>query len=169
MAIPHPTVREEENGDLDAIARVHQAAFERSAEAQLVLELRAEGLALASHVALEGDRLVAHALYSRMHVDTPGGPVAAVALGPIAVIPERQGKGLGGAVIRAGLAAIRARGERLILVLGHPAYYPRFGFDPAVGARISAPWSGSAWMGMDLRGEPVTGSARYPEPWSKVD
>ena len=169
MNFPTCTLREEENGDADAISEVHQAAFERAAEANLVLELRAEGLALASHVALEGDQVVAHALYSRMHVDSADGPVAVVALGPIAVVPERQGQGLGGAVIRAGLAAIRARGERLILVLGHPTYYPRFGFDAAVGKRISAPWSGPPWMGMDLRGEPITGSARYPEPWSRVD
>ena len=169
MDFPIYTLREEENGDVDAITAVHRAAFESTAEANLVLELQVEGLALASHVALEGDKIVAHALYSRMHVDTVDGPVAVVALGPIAVVPERQRQGLGGAVIRAGLAAIRAREERLILVLGHPTYYPRFGFDAAVGKRISAPWSGPPWMGMDLRGDPITGSARYPEPWSRVE
>ena len=166
---PTCTLRAEEHGDAGPITEVHLAAFEGSGEANLVLELRAEGLALASYVALEGGQVIAHALYSRMHVDTPDGPVAVVALGPIAVVPERQGQGLGGAVIRAGLAAIRAREERLILVLGHPSYYPRFGFDPEVGTRISAPWSGPAWMGMDLRGEPILGTARYPEPWSRVD
>ena len=169
MSFPTCALREEEIGDADAITEVHRAAFERAAEGNLFLELRAEGLALASHVALEGDQIVAHALYSRMHVDTAEGSVAVAALGPVAVVPERQGQGLGGAVIRAGLAAIRAREERLILVLGHPTYYSRFGFDAAVGKRISAPWSGAAWMGMDLRGDPITGRARYPEPWSRVD
>ena len=169
LNFPTYTLREEENADADAISEVHRAAFEGPAEANLVLELRAEALALASHVGLEGEQVVAHALYSRMHVDTPDGPVPVVALGPIGVVPERQRQGLGGAVIRAGLAAIRASGERLILVLGHPAYYPRFGFDAAVGKRISAPWSGPPWMGMDLQGEPIKGRARYPEPWSRVD
>ena len=159
----------ERPSDIDAITAVHDAAFEGPGEAQLVADLRDEGHHLASYVALEDDRLVAHALYSRMYVDTEHGLVAAVALGPIAVFPDRQRMGLGGAVIRAGLEAVRAQGERLILVLGHPAYYPRFGFDAAVGARVAAPWSGPPWMGMDLRGEPISGGARYPEPWSRLD
>ena len=162
-------VREEEAGDVEAITNVHRAAFETNAEANLVAELRDEGLFVASHVAIEGDRIVGHALYSRMYVDTDDGPVAAVALGPIAVVPDRQRAGLGGAVIRAGLEATRARGERLILVLGHPAYYPRFGFDPTVAERIAAAWSGLPWMGMDLHGDPIRGRARYPEPWSRLD
>ena len=164
-----PIIRAERPADVDAIAEVHRAAFEAPGEAQLVADLRDDGHHLASYVALEGDRLVAHALYSRMHVDTDQGPVEAVALGPIAVRPHRQRAGLGGAVIRAGLAAIREQGERLILVLGNPPYYPRFGFDPAVAARVAAPWSGPPWMGMDLRGAPISGRARYPEPWSRLD
>ena len=152
-------VREEDIGDGEAISTVHRAAFETPGEARLVIELRNEGMILASHVAVEGDEILAHALYSRMYVETNDGLVAAVALGPIAVLPHRQNAGLGSAVIRAGLEAVRTQGERLILVLGHPRYYPRFGFDPAVAARIQAPWSGAPWMGIDLHGEPITGQA----------
>jgi putative acetyltransferase len=104
-----------------------------------------------------------------MWVDTEEGATDAVALGPIAVVPERQGCGIGSALIRAGLAVIRERGERFILVLGHPSYYPRFGFEPSVAETIDAPWSGPPWMGLILSGDPITGRARYPDAWSRLD
>ncbi|MER5303925.1 N-acetyltransferase [Streptomyces lasiicapitis] len=71
--------------------------------------------------------IAAHALITRCHVD--GAP--ALCLAPVAVLPAHQGTGAGSAVVRAVLHAARARGEQLVLVLGHPDYYPRFGFTPA--------------------------------------
>ena len=71
-------VREEDIGDGEAISTVHRAAFETPGEARLVIELRNEGMILASHVAVEGDEILAHALYSRMYVETNDGLVAAV-------------------------------------------------------------------------------------------
>jgi putative acetyltransferase len=76
--------------------------------------------------------VVAHALLTRCHVD--GAP--ALALAPCAVLPRVQRRGAGAAAIHAGLDAARAIGETLVLVLGHPEYYPRFGFTPASGFGI---------------------------------
>jgi len=163
------STRPEQAHDIGPIHGVHRAAFAAPGEPRLVDDLRAAGMHLASHIALEDGRTVGHALYSRMWVDTDDGPIEAVALGPIAVVPERQGRGIGSALIRAGLAVIRERGERFILVLGHPSYYPRFGFEPSVAETIVAPWSGPPWMGLRLSGEPISGSARYPEAWSRLD
>ncbi|NEA05708.1 N-acetyltransferase, partial [Streptomyces sp. SID10116] len=106
------------------------------AEADLVDALRADPdawLPGLSYVAEAPDGSVAaYALITRCRVD--GAP--ALALAPVATLPEHQGTGAGTAVVRAVLDAARARGERIVLVLGHPSYYPRFGFKPASGYGI---------------------------------
>ncbi|MGV9881396.1 GNAT family N-acetyltransferase [Streptomyces sp. NPDC003006] len=128
--------RPESAADIAAVHAVHAAAFETRAEADLVDALRADPEAWLpglSYVAEAPDGSVAaHALITRCRVD--GAP--ALALAPVAVPPRHQRTGAGSAVVRAVLDATRARGERLVLVLGHPAYYPRFGFRPASGYGI---------------------------------
>ncbi|WP_447041619.1 GNAT family N-acetyltransferase [Streptomyces sp. DSM 118878] len=128
--------RPETAEDTAAVHAVHAAAFPTSAEADLVDALRADPgawLPGLSYVAEAPDGSVAaHALITRCRVD--GAP--ALALAPVAVLPEYQRTGAGSAVVRAVLDATRARGERLVLVLGHPEYYPRFGFRPASGYGI---------------------------------
>ncbi|MGW0531257.1 GNAT family N-acetyltransferase [Streptomyces sp. NPDC003032] len=128
--------RPESAVDIAAVHAVHAAAFETGAEADLVEALRADPEAWLpglSYVAEAPDGSVAaHALITRCRVD--GAP--ALALAPVAVLPRHQRTGAGSAVVRAVLDAARARGERLVLVLGHPAYYPRFGFRPASGYGI---------------------------------
>ncbi|MFF3495356.1 GNAT family N-acetyltransferase [Streptomyces sp. NPDC002795] len=128
--------RPETGADRAAVHAVNAAAFPTEAEADLVDALRAdpdawlEGL---SYVAEAADGTVAaYALITRCTVD--GAPAAALA--PCAVLPRYQRTGAGSAVVRAVLEAARARGERLVLVLGHPEYYPRFGFTPASGYGI---------------------------------
>ncbi|MGD6741976.1 GNAT family N-acetyltransferase [Streptomyces sp. BH106] len=128
--------RPETGDDRASVHAVNAAAFPTEAEADLVDALRddkdawLEGL---SYVAEASDgTVVAHALITRCTVD--GAPAAALA--PCAVLPEYQRTGAGSAVVRAVLEAARARGERLVLVLGHPEYYPRFGFTPASGYGI---------------------------------
>lgn len=124
-------VRPEREGDQAAIRAVVAAAFGRSDEADLVDALRASvawlpGLSL---VAAEDEAVVGHVLFTRA---TIGGAHPALALAPLAVEPSCQGRGIGGALVRGGLAAARSLGERIVVVLGHPSYYPRFGFEPAV-------------------------------------
>ncbi|WP_281245068.1 GNAT family N-acetyltransferase [Actinokineospora terrae] len=116
-----------------------------------------------SIVAVDGaDAVVAHALLTRCHVG--GSP--ALALAPCSVLPDSQRRGAGSAAIRAGLDAARALGENLVVVLGHAEYYPRFGFTPASGSGVLAPFDvpDEAFLVLSLDpGRPTpTGLVRYP-------
>jgi putative acetyltransferase len=124
-------VRPERAGDARGIRAVLAAAFGRTDEADLVEALRVSdawlpGLSL---VAVVDEDVVGHVLFTRA---TIGGAHQALALAPLAVEPSLQRQGIGDALVRAGLAAARSLGERVVVVLGHPSYYPRFGFEPAV-------------------------------------
>ncbi|MCA2212687.1 GNAT family N-acetyltransferase [Jidongwangia harbinensis] len=164
-------LRAERPDDLPGIRAVLAAAFETTAEADLVDALRAGDAWLPelSVVAVEDHTVIAHALLSRIVVAGPDGDVPALALGPVAVLPERQKQGHGSAVIRDAL--LRAAGESLVVVLGDPAYYGRFGFGPGAAHGITGPWSsfGDAWQVLPLRGPVVPGEVLYPPPpWSAV-
>jgi len=107
---------------------VHEAAFGRPDEARLVARLRQEARPLVSLVAEAGARVIGHVTFSPVTLEDGGASPLAGGLGPVGVLPEAQGEGAGSALIRAGLAACRALGWRLLFVLGDPAYYARFGF-----------------------------------------
>ncbi|WP_405939845.1 N-acetyltransferase [Streptomyces sp. NBC_00726] len=132
--------RPETRDDIPAVRAVNTAAFPTEAEAELVDTLRRDSSAWLpglSYVAEAPDGSVAaFALLSRCWVDG----VPALALAPVATAPEHQGRGAGSAVVRAVLEGARRYGERLVLVLGHPTYYPRFGFVPASRYGIRAPF-----------------------------
>jgi putative acetyltransferase len=121
-------IRDEASGDAEAIHRVNALAFGQPDEANLVDSLRAAGAALLSLVAVDAGRIVGHILFSPVSISSPAGDFAAVGLGPMAVLPDRQRLGIGSELVRRGLAALRNRGHGVVVVLGHPAYYPRFGF-----------------------------------------
>ncbi len=109
--------------------------------------------------------IAAHVLLTRCHVDD----APALALAPCAVLPAYQRQGAGSAAIGAGLDAAREQGENLVLVLGHPEYYPRFGFTPASGYGIRPPFDvpDEAMMALaldDTRAVP-RGTIRYPGPF----
>lgn len=161
--------RAETAADIPAIRHITLQAFPTAEEADLIDALRADDEAWIDGLSLlattPDGTPVGHALITRCHVD--GAP--ALALAPCAVLPEAQGTGAGSAVIRAALEAARARGEQLVLVLGHPEYYPRFGFTPASTFGIRAPFEvpDEAMMALVLdegRTTP-TGTIRYPEPF----
>jgi len=126
-------IRAERAGDEGGVAAVIQSAFREAAhstgtEAQIVDRLRATGC-LQSYVALdEAERLVGQVAFSPVRID--GQKCGWYGLGPVAVLPERQGKGIGAALIDAGLTRLRASGARGCVVLGDPAFYARFGFHP---------------------------------------
>ncbi|MET9607713.1 bifunctional class I SAM-dependent methyltransferase/N-acetyltransferase [Streptomyces sp. NPDC006512] len=161
-------VRPETPADAAAVRAVNLAAFGTPLEADLVDALRADGSWLPglSYVAGAPDGSVAaHALLTRCTVD--GAP--ALALAPVAADPAVQRSGAGSAVVRALLAAARERGESLVLVLGHPAYYPRFGFVPASRFGIRAPFEvpDAAMMALvlDDRVPVPAGTIAYPAPF----
>jgi putative acetyltransferase len=160
--------RPETTDDVSAIRDVHLAAFPTAEEADLVEALRAsdawiEGLSIVTEDP-EGS-VVGHALLTRCHVD--GQP--ALALAPCAVLPRFQRSGAGSAAIRAGLEAARAKGENLVLVLGHAEYYPRFGFAPAsalgVQASLDVPDEAMMALALDPDAETPRGTISYPAPF----
>jgi putative acetyltransferase len=123
-----PTVRAETPADVVAIRDVVTRAFRRADEARLVDLLRDAGNATLSLVAERDGRVVGHVLFSPVTLD--GAPFG-WGLAPLAVAPEEQRSGVGGALVRAGLARARAGGVTTVVVLGSPVYYGRFGFVPA--------------------------------------
>jgi putative acetyltransferase len=163
------TTRSETPNDVKAIREVNLAAFPTAAEADLVDALRAsdawiEGLSIVTEDN-EGT-VVGHALLTRCQV----GGTPALALAPCAVLPSVQRRGAGSAAIRAALATASTMGEKLVLVLGHPGYYPRFGFTPAstFGIRPSFEAPDEAMMALPL--DPDVGIPRgtitYPAPFA---
>lgn len=130
-------IRPERPADGPAVESLVRDAFGSEAEAALVRRLRTEA-GVVSLVAEEAGVVVGHILFSPVTVTGGEGPAAkgAVGLAPMAVLPERQRRGVGGALIRAGLAACAEQDVAVVFVLGHPAYYPRFGFVPAAACGL---------------------------------
>ena len=124
-------IRGERPEDSAAIHEVHELAFGRPAEADLVDALRAGRKATLSLVAVEDARIVGHILFSPILINSGDRTFSAVGLAPMAALPERQRCGIGSQLVKAGLLECRNTGHDCVLVLGHPTYYPRFGFVPA--------------------------------------
>ncbi len=163
-----PVTRPETTDDHAAIREVVRLAFGREDEARLVDALRDGGYVRVSLVAEEAGRIVGHILFSDLPIETPRGIVGALALAPMAVIPERQRRGIGSALVREGLRACSERGHRIVVVLGHPEFYPRFGSSAKLAERLAAPFSGPAFMAWELIPgalEGVEGEVRYPPPF----
>jgi len=164
-AFEHVTVRPESAADREAIRRLNTLAFHGDVEADLVEALHRDGLTLSSLVAEVDGAVVGHILFSRMWVDTPDGPLDAACLAPMAVLPSHQRRGVGSVLIHYGLAGMRRLGEGVVIVVGHPAYYPRFGFGPAGAHGLTSPFPDEAFMTLELLPgalEGVTGPVRYP-------
>ncbi len=156
--------RPETPSDYDAIREINRRAFDGEDEARLVDRLRAGGLVVASLVAVEGTRVVGHILFSDLEIEAGRKTTRAAALAPMAVRPERQRRGIGTALIRAGLKACHTAGIEAVVVLGHPDYYPRFGFSAKTAEAIRAPFSGPAFMALELTPGALApgGTVRYP-------
>jgi putative acetyltransferase len=160
------TIRVERADDRAAIRQVNEAAFGTPEEADLVDALRRDGVVLLSIVAEVDAHVVGHVLFSRLSIDAPTGAIAAVALAPMAVAPSRQRGGIGGSLIRYGLAVLRSLGERIVIVVGHPDYYPRFGFSSELARPLDGPFPRDAFMALELSPgalDGVRGPVRYPE------
>jgi putative acetyltransferase len=124
-------IRPEAAGDRRAIFEVNARAFPQPGEAKLVDALRTSNAATISLVAESAGRIVGHILFSPVRVEGEGSSFTALGRAPMAVVPACQRAGVGSALVRAGLDACRRAGHGVVFVLGHPTYYPRFGFEPA--------------------------------------
>ena len=160
---PMLAIREAVPADHPAIRRVNREAFDRDDEGALVERLRAETAMLFELVA-DDFGIVGHIAFSALAL-IPSSPAGmATAIAPMAVTPARQRAGVGSALVRAGFETCRARGIAAVVVLGHPGFYPRFGFASATAARLRAPFAGPAFMAIELvdGALPEGAAIRYP-------
>ena len=141
-------VRLERPEDRQASLRVEREAFGSDVEARIVEAVRDEEGSFA-FVAEDASGIVGHVQLARAHV----GDVDVLSLGPIGVLPERQGQGIGRALVEAALEEARVRGECAVILLGDPALYPRFGFVPASRFGLRNPFAGVTEAGFEIAEE----------------
>jgi putative acetyltransferase len=130
-------IRDERSQDTAAIREVNSLAFAQDQEADLVDALRSASAVLISLVATVNGRVVGHILYSPSSI----AGVRGAALGPMAVIPEYQRQGIGSRLVETGNRRLQTAGCPFIVVVGHPEFYPRFGFKPARARGITCEWN----------------------------
>ncbi len=168
------SIRQEQPNDIAAIRRVNEHAFDTPQEARLVDALRGAAHPFVSLVAVKGDEVMGHICFTPVTIDGDGGADRlAMGLAPMAVLPEYQQRGLGSHLVRAGLDECRRLGCEIVVVLGHPAYYPRFGFGTAreKGLRSEYDVPDEAFMVMELKPgilDGVGGLVRYHEVFGGV-
>jgi putative acetyltransferase len=166
------TIRPERTEDASRVRYVNELAFGQPAEADLVEKLRQDGTDGLSLVA-EDDAVVGHILFTTVVVESAGRRVVGMGLAPMAVLPDRQRQGIGSQLVRRGLEVLRERGCPFVVVVGHPEYYPRFGFEPASRHGLASQWEGMpdpAFMVLVLDGQAmagVSGVARYRDEFNE--
>ncbi|WP_447751866.1 GNAT family N-acetyltransferase [Sphingopyxis fribergensis] len=162
--------------DAEAIDTVIRTAFAGTAfghqgEAELVRMIGEDGDTLVSLVAEQGGAIIGHMLFSRVAVEADGAALSGAGLAPVSVVPDSQGQGIGSALIRAGLDALRNQGIAISFVLGHEDYYPRFGYSPGLAARFASPFAGPHFMAMMLDSDaawPLGGRADYAPAFGRM-
>ena len=167
------TIRAEQSEDAQGVRHVTELAFGRPAEADLVERLRRAGTDSLSLVA-EDAAVVGHILFTPVVVESAGRRVLGMGLAPVAVLPDRQRQGIGSQLVRRGLNILRERGCPFVVVVGHPEYYPRFGFEPASTRGLASQWGGvrdEAFMVLVLDVPAmagVSGVAMYRDEFNEV-
>lgn len=168
-------IRPQENIDDAGVFTVNERAFGRQDEPRLVEKLRQapDSIPELSLVAIKDGQVIGHILFSLVTLETGQGSMPVLALAPMAVLPEYQNKGIGSMVVRQGLAEARHLGHRIVIVLGHPGYYPRFGFQRAIdyGIRCAYEVPDDVFMVMELQPgalDGVHGIVRYPPVFDGV-
>jgi putative acetyltransferase len=144
-------VRAETPADHEQVREVHRGAFQGEVEADIVDALRGAPGAI-SLVAAESASVVGHIFFCPVEVAGGGPAISAAGLGPMAVLPEHQRRGIGSRLVREGLEACRRLGFDAVVLVGHPSYYPRFGFGPAgrFGLRCAFDVPDEAFMALPL-------------------
>ena len=166
-------IRPETIEDAAQVRHVNELAFAQPAEADLVEKLRQASLDALSLVAVDDD-VVGHILFTPVVVESVGRRVLGMGLAPMAVLPHRQRQGIGSQLVRRGLDILRERGCPFVVVVGHPEYYPRFGFEPASTHGLASQWEGmpdAAFMALVLDAPAmagVSGVAKYREEFDEV-
>lgn len=171
----HVGTRPETPGEFSAIDELLREAFGGQAEAALVAALRTspDYDAQLAIVAVRSEEVLGHIKFSRVTIDDGRRRLAAAALAPMAVRPRYQGQGVGSVLVVSGLQACRAAGYRLAVVVGHPRYYPRFGFQAAAPHGLRLPFAApdEAFMVAELTAgalDDAAGLVVYPPEFAGV-
>ncbi|MBY0495707.1 MAG: N-acetyltransferase [Cyanobacteria bacterium] len=163
-------IRDEQRDDVDAVRDVNRQAFGHEQEGRIIDALRERGGVVLSLVAVTNGTIVGHIMFSPATV----GPVLGAALGPMAVAPGNQRKGIGTQLVARGVEQLRNRGCPFIVVIGHPAFYARFGFQSAPAQALTCAWDVPAAAFMvnvlhpDSAGR-LQGSVEYRTEFSTVE
>ena len=167
------TIRLERPEDASQIRLVNELAFGETTEADLVERLR-RGCTDSLSLVAEDDAIVGHILFTPVVVESEERRILGMGLAPMAVLPDRQRQGIGAQLVRRGLDILRERRCPFVVVVGHPEYYPRFGFEPASLRGLACQWEGvpdAVFMVLvlDLHGMAgVSGVAKYREELDEV-
>ena len=166
-------IRPEEPPDIAAIRFVNERAFDGAGEANAIDALRDRGAVSLSLVAVIADRVVGHLFFTPAVIESPDRSWSAIGLAPLAVLPEYQRRGIGSALMDAGLEECRRLGHERVIVLGHPDYYPRFGFERASQHHVRFEFEAPDEACMILALQPgaldgVSGVAKYQPEWNGV-
>lgn len=160
-------IREEQGGDTPEIRLVNDEAFGQPTEGNIINALRQSCNNLLSLVAFIEGHLIGHILFSPVIIENGNGLIQGMGLGPMAVLPKYQRQGIGSKLVEAGLDMLKAQSCPFVIVLGHPDYYPRFGFQRASLHGIRSQWEGipdEAFLVLildELAMQGVSGIARY--------
>ena len=135
-------IRPEEPQDIPGIAEVNRSAFGGETEVHLVETIRASPgfIRDLSLVAVRDGRIVGHILLSPIHIQAETREIPALALAPVAVLPGCQRQGIGSRLVEEGLRQSRELGRGIVIVVGWPSFYPRFGFTRARAQGLEAPF-----------------------------
>ena len=167
------TIRPERPEDASRVRHVNELAFGQPAEADLVEKLRQACSDALSLVAEDG-AIVGHILFTPVIIEETGKHLLGMGLAPMAVRPDRQRQGIGSQLVRRGLDILRERGCPFVVVVGHPEYYPRFGFEPASKRGLLSQWENipaAAFMVLVLDVHAMAGAsgvAKYRDEFNEV-
>lgn len=168
-------IRPEKNEDILAIRRINEQAFKQQGEANIVDELRQYCTEKIALVACEGELVIGYILFTPVVIKTDNkSEIKGMGLAPLAVLPEFQNQGIGSELVKTGLTAMREMKTPFVVVLGHPQYYPRFGFVPSSDYGIISEYANipeDVFMIYVINKnclENIKGVAHYREEWSKL-
>jgi putative acetyltransferase len=153
-----------------AVLDLNRLAFKGDEESRVIKNLARDNSILASFVAVDGDEIVGHILFSPLHLLVDGKRIDAVALAPMCVIPRMQKQGMGTQLVEHGIEQMKLAAQAAIIVLGHVNFYPRFGFRHDLVRNLACSFNQyEAFMGLELRagslgGKP--GTCTYPRAFA---
>jgi len=168
------TIRHEKPSDFDSVYEINKLAFQSSSEADLVNLLRKNDLSAISLVAETDSRIIGHILFTEAKIVSQFKTIHGMALAPMSVHPDFQNRGIGQILVNHGLSIVQEKNSPFVIVLGHPNYYPRFGFEIASKHNIKPQWEGipdEAFMILILNRDllyGVKGTAFYRQEFNPV-